>query len=78
MAEAATPWECEVDVPASSHPRGFIHGALREEVTSGRFGGRSVGGSPEPLATVRALLERMDVMRKALWGPGISTVRRSC
>lgn len=52
---------CEVDVPALTHPCGFVHRALREEVTSGRFGGRLVGGSPGPLATACALLERTGV-----------------
>jgi hypothetical protein len=78
VAEAATPRECEVNVPAFSHPRGFIHEALREEVTSDRFGGRSVGGSPGPLARVRAILGRADVMGMILWDRSITTVRRSC
>jgi len=78
VAEASMSRESEVDVPASSHPRGFVHGALREEVTSGRFGGWSVGGSPGPLATVRANIERADVRRKTPRGPSNTTVRRSC
>jgi len=78
VAEASTLRECEVDVPAFSHPRGFIHGALREEVTNGRFGGWSVGGSPGPLATGCANLERTTVRRTTPWGPGVTTVRRSC
>ena len=75
VAEAATPRECDANVPAFAHPRGVIHGALREEVTSGRFGGRSVGGSPGPLATVRAILGRADVMWLILWDRSVTTVR---
>lgn len=78
VAEASMPRESEVDVPASSHPRGFVHGALREEVTNGRFGGWTVGGSPGLLAEGRAKLERTVVERKTSRGPGTTTVRRSC